>query len=331
MENSKKTQNNKSVAIIISVVAFILVIVIGVVMGTRYNEPPVDTGITESQYDGETDEDKVMEYKTSNKLDEVISDLTGQSDKTEQTENVEVIEGTTLKDIVGTTNPLITTTRPNKVTTTKPYVTTTKPFVTTTQAGCKHQYTNSVVGGNCWYNKGNGTKVQICLKCEEWTSTACNFIPSEYMGTKSEYLKMLELVNKARRENGLKELVYLSEYQSGANTRAVECNTSYSHTRPNGTTYSTVYGNYSEMTGAYKYYLSIGENIHRGNAGYMTPANAVNGWLNSSGHRAEILRQGATGFVCSYCNGCWVMSTFTPYDKEYFDMNGVDYPPNTYQ
>jgi uncharacterized protein YkwD len=88
------------------------------------------------------------------------------------------------------------------------------------------------------------------------------------------------LTNKEREKAGLKIFVLTTPLLATAETRADEIVISFSHTRPNGTSCSTAY----DENGV-KYTL-IGENIAMG---YKTPEEAVAGWMNSSGHRANIL------------------------------------------
>ena len=62
--------------------------------------------------------------------------------------------------------------------------------------------------------------------------------------------------------------------------RAKEIETSFSHTRPNGSSFSTV------LTENGITFRGSGENIAWGQ---RTPEEVMNGWMNSEGHRANIL------------------------------------------
>ena len=69
----------------------------------------------------------------------------------------------------------------------------------------------------------------------------------------------------------------------------------FSHTRPNGSSCFTVLGEYGVS------YRSAGENIA---SGQTTPAEVVNAWMNSEGHRANILGESFTSLgVGVYKNG----------------------------
>lgn len=91
---------------------------------------------------------------------------------------------------------------------------------------------------------------------------------------------VLALVNRYRAQNGLAPLALDKSLCKAAETRAREIVTSFSHTRPNGASCFTVL---SESGIAY---ASAGENIAYG----QDSANEVmKAWMNSSGHRANIL------------------------------------------
>ena len=88
------------------------------------------------------------------------------------------------------------------------------------------------------------------------------------------------LVNRERQAEGLPLLRYSDVLSEAANKRAKEIQTYFSHTRPKGTSCFTAV---TEIGIRYRY---IGENIAYGQ---RTPEEVMNGWMNSSGHRANIL------------------------------------------
>lgn len=104
---------------------------------------------------------------------------------------------------------------------------------------------------------------------------------------------VLNLVNQKRRAAGLAALSWGATCEAAANTRARELMTSYSHTRPNGTSWSTACP--IPSSGGYS-----GENLAAGNAA-VSPATVVNQWMNSAEHRANILNPNfkylSVGFV----------------------------------
>ena len=92
--------------------------------------------------------------------------------------------------------------------------------------------------------------------------------------------EVLDLVNKERAAYGLSALQADSKVQAAAKTRANEILKSFSHTRPDGRAFST------SLNEAGATYSGAGENIAKGQ---RTPEEVVNAWMNSAGHRANIL------------------------------------------
>lgn len=112
--------------------------------------------------------------------------------------------------------------------------------------------------------------------------------------------QVLELVNAERAKAGAAALTLDSKAAEAAQTRAQEIQRSFSHTRPNGSSFSTA------LTEAGVSYTASGENIAYG----QNSAQAVmESWMNSSGHRANILNQNFTSIGIGHVQ----------------DSNGVDY------
>ncbi len=99
-------------------------------------------------------------------------------------------------------------------------------------------------------------------------------------GVSSYASQVLQLVNQERAKEGLSALTTNSTLQAAAEKRAQETVQSFSHTRPNGTSFSTVLKEYGIS------YRAAGENIAYGQ---KTPQEVVKAWMNSSGHRANIM------------------------------------------
>lgn len=93
-------------------------------------------------------------------------------------------------------------------------------------------------------------------------------------------MEVAAIVNRERAANGLPLLKYSDELSTAANTRAKEIQTYFSHTRPDGRICFTAV---TDMGIRYRY---IGENIAYGQ---RSPEEVMNGWMNSPGHRANIL------------------------------------------
>ncbi len=92
--------------------------------------------------------------------------------------------------------------------------------------------------------------------------------------------QVVAIMNQERANAGVGGISQNASLDAVAQIRAQEIAQSFSHTRPNGTSCFTVL---SENGIAYNY---AGENIA---AGYGDPASVMSGWMNSEGHRANIL------------------------------------------
>lgn len=103
--------------------------------------------------------------------------------------------------------------------------------------------------------------------------------------TDSAAAEILSLVNAERARAGLAPLTLNAEVSRAAAIRANEIQASFSHTRPDGKSFSTV------LTDAGISYRASGENIAYGQT---TAEKVMSDWMNSSGHRANILNSGYT-------------------------------------
>ena len=118
-------------------------------------------------------------------------------------------------------------------------------------------------------------------------------IPQISQSVLSYESEVIRLVNEVRRENGLKALTANWELSRVARYKSQDMlNKGYfSHTSP-------TYGTPSQMIEAFGLsFRTAGENIARG---YPTPQAVVNGWMNSSGHRANILNASYTQIGVGY-------------------------------
>ncbi len=95
-------------------------------------------------------------------------------------------------------------------------------------------------------------------------------------------IEILNLVNAERVKAGLDELKLDMDVTAAANVRAKEIKQLFSHSRPNGTSFSTA------LTEQGISYRSCGENIAWGQ---KSPEQVVTAWMNSEGHRANILNK----------------------------------------
>ena len=118
-------------------------------------------------------------------------------------------------------------------------------------------------------------------------------IPSIDEATQSYEEEVVRLVNKERASRGLSPLKHNWELSRVARYKSEDMkNRNYfSHTSP---TYGTPYQMMKSFGISYK---TAGENIARG---YATPNAVVDGWMNSSGHRANILNSSFTEIGVGY-------------------------------
>ena len=92
--------------------------------------------------------------------------------------------------------------------------------------------------------------------------------------------EVVRLTNSARSKNGYAALVEDGVPSEAAAVRAREIARSFSHTRPSGASFS------SALSESGVSYLRAGENIA---SGQKSASEVVNAWMNSPGHRANIL------------------------------------------
>lgn len=103
---------------------------------------------------------------------------------------------------------------------------------------------------------------------------------SEDITDQSYAAQVVALVNEERAKEGLSPLTMDSQVQAAAQVRAVESEQSFSHTRPDGRHFSTA------LTEQNVSYRGAGENIAWGQ---RSPEAVVAAWMNSAGHRANIM------------------------------------------
>lgn len=103
--------------------------------------------------------------------------------------------------------------------------------------------------------------------------------------------RVVELMNEQRTAAGVNAVAESAELDRLAMIRAEEIVTSFSHTRPDGSMCFTIL----EQNGVI--YVSAGENIA---AGQSTPETVMTDWMNSDGHRSNILNPsfGHVGIGC---------------------------------
>lgn len=137
--------------------------------------------------------------------------------------------------------------------------------------------------------------------------------------------QVVELTNQQRRANGLPPLKLVSQLTNAARWYAKDM-VSDDYFGPDHDTYDRSGGSlvkvctWSQRIGAfYTGWTSLSENIA---AGYATPQAAVTGWMNSSGHRANILSASAWEIGVGY----WPGATWGHYWAQDFGRRSGQYP-----
>ncbi len=92
--------------------------------------------------------------------------------------------------------------------------------------------------------------------------------------------QVVNLVNQERAKAGLSALQSVAVLDACAQKRSEELVSTFSHTRPDGTNCATILDEYGVK------WRTTGENIAYG---YATPESVMKGWMDSAGHRANIL------------------------------------------
>ncbi|MBO4976525.1 MAG: hypothetical protein J6C54_02110 [Lachnospiraceae bacterium] len=130
-------------------------------------------------------------------------------------------------------------------------------------------------------------------------SVDSTFAPRSLVSRNSYVQQVVNLVNEERAKEGLAPLTLDTKVSAAAQVRAREIVTSFSHTRPDGTSFATAL---KEQNISYR---RAGENIAWGQ---KSPEAVMDAWMNSSGHRANIMNP-----------------NFTTIGIGYYQVNGVNY------
>ena len=106
--------------------------------------------------------------------------------------------------------------------------------------------------------------------------------------------QIVDLVNAERTKIGLAPLTLDIQLSNAAQIRAQEQYTLFSHSRPNGSSYRTVLDENGIS------YMGCGENVAYG---FRNPQAVMQGWMNSEGHKANILQEKFTHIGIGYYVG----------------------------
>ncbi len=130
-----------------------------------------------------------------------------------------------------------------------------------------------------WKNSSIVTKTAPSASSSNSGTTTSN--TGSASSSETEFMKeVLRLVNIEREKRGISAVVFDDKLNKAAKIRSDETAVLYSHTRPNGQSCFTIL-DYVGITN-----VAAAENIA---AGYKSPAAVVAGWMNSTGHRKNIL------------------------------------------
>jgi len=138
----------------------------------------------------------------------------------------------------------------------------------------------------------------MCLFVQETTFAA---EPYEKIANANEWA-VLKKVNRERLAQGLVPLGIFDSLQDAAGARAEEISDYFSHSRPDGTSCFTILDDYDVE------YTCAGENIA---AGYQSATSVMSGWMNSPGHKRNILGSSYTHIGIGYATGGYYGKNWT--------------------
>ena len=158
----------------------------------------------------------------------------------------------------------------------------------TTGSALEHSYvvTSTTIDGT------NKTVIYTCSVCGATKSETTQVPASESSSAANSYIaEVVNLVNADRAANGLSPVTATTELNQAAAIRAQEIVSLFDHTRPDGTSCFTVLSQCNVP------YMTAGENIA---AGQTSPTAVETAWMNSPGHRQNILTAGYTHIGVGY-------------------------------
>lgn len=175
------------------------------------------------------------------------------------------------------------------------------------EIGGKWYYLNSsgAMASNCWignYYLGYDGVMLINAWTPDGYYVGENgaYIEGIHNGLTSRWKEeMLQLINIERAKEGLAALELYNPINHTAQIKAEDMNATGILDHYSGTL--GYFSNQYESIGLF--YSCGGENIA---FGYLSVKDVLNGWMNSSGHRANILNPNYTHVGFGYCNNYWV-------------------------
>lgn len=217
------------------------------------------------------------------------SDINAQKSQTQKNFTEESLSDSNTTDLpVTDTESYIseTTTKTTTASTSKQAVTTKSPAVTTAPVKTTTPTVTTVP---------TKTTTPAKTTTRAVTTTKTTTPASTSSSNSSSFIsEVVRLVNIERAKENLSALSESSELDGAANIRANEIITKFAHQRPDGREWHTVLAE-SGIS-----YNASGENIA---AGQRTPAEVVEGWMNSPGHRANIMNSNFNKIGVGYVTG----------------------------
>ena len=168
--------------------------------------------------------------------------------------------------------------------------------------GGKYQHIGSTLSGKFTISKIKKNKVYY-IKVRAYKTVGYRISTGKYSAvvklqkysaesTADKYAKeVVSLVNAERAKEELAELKMSTALNAVAVTRAKELATEFAHVRPDGRDCFTA------LTDAGIVYTSVGENIAEGQT---TPKEVMESWMNSEGHRQNIMSADYTQMGVGY-------------------------------
>ena len=186
------------------------------------------------------------------------------------------ITGTTTarSTVSHTTAPTYSYTVPSTAPLTSASSTTSTPVSTTTSASTTAKTTTT---------KATTAKTTAATTSGTSKTPFINVGGGTYSTDDSIYLKLFELVNEARVKAGVGKLWYSARVNDVCKIRTDEITSYYSHTRPDGSRFSTAFRDVGIK------YVKCGENIAYGLNMFDTPEEVFQAWMDSESHRENIL------------------------------------------
>ncbi len=135
---------------------------------------------------------------------------------------------------------------------------------------------------NFFNSNGTNENTQVTLNPQTPMDTNANnnYIPEDVSKASQYEAEVVRLINVERQKVGLHALTTLPALDEAAQIRADEAHDYFSHSRPDGTKYSTVF----DEVGIISDYR--GENLAKG---HTSPEHVVTSLMKSEGHRKNIL------------------------------------------